>query len=301
MQLATFPIQTPFAQQQLKHRLGALLNQDKLFKAIDSDPALIGAAVVFIDSRGTSVTLREFEPLCFIKPVKVILREPPIGVPALEYVSEVKANQRENRVVLEAAGAALSCGAMVLGWVVVFTSGAAIPFSGGSSTVLTVLAYGAATASTIQCVNGTVRTALEANRPEWNDLLDSQEWYQNAALAVDVVSLGGAGAAGAMTLRGVKLLSSQGIATKEVLKGLNRQQRKRLSREIARSNQPGISNGMIKFFERAGKLEKRFSNEAIRSTTLRQLKDSIGAGLTFGGSALGGSIHSVAVAVVAEE
>lgn len=56
---------------------------------------------------------------------------------------------------------------------------------------------------------------------------------------------------------------------------------------------------MIKFFELAGKLEKRFSNEAIRSTTLRQLKDSIGAGLTFGGSALGGSIHSVAV--VAEE
>lgn len=296
-----FPNQTSFAEERLRTRLNLVMDQEKIFKAIDDDPSLIGAGVVYIDSRGTAITLREFEPICFTKPVKVILREPPPEVPATEYVSEVKANQRESEIVLEAAGAALSCGAMVLGWVVVLTSGAAISFSGGASTVLTVMAYGAATAGTAQCINGVARTAVEANNPEWNDMLDSQEWYQNATLAIDVVSVGGAGAAGMMTVRGIKLLNRQGVTVREALKGLNRQQRKRLSREIARSNAPGISNTMIKFFERAGQIEKRWSNQAIRTTTLRQLKDAIGAGLTFAGSALGGSIRSVAVAVVAEE
>jgi hypothetical protein len=58
---------------------------------------------------------------------------------------------------------------------------------------------------------------------------------------------------------------------------------------------------MIRFFERAGQIEKRFSNQAIRATTLRQLEDAVGAGFTFAGSAFGGSIRSLAVAVVAEE
>ncbi|UDL04027.1 hypothetical protein [Marinobacter sp. CA1] len=213
----------------------------------------------------------------------------------------MKSNQRESQIVLEAAGAALSCGAMVLGWVVVLTSGTAISFSGGASAVLTVMAYSAATASTVQCFNGLARTTFETKKPEWNDMLDSQEWYQNATVAVDLISLGGAGTAGLMTVRGVKLLKSQGVTFREALNGLNRQQRKQLSREIARSNAPGISNSMIKFFERAGQIEKRWSNQAIRTTTLRQIKDAIGAGLTVAGSALGGSIRSLAVAVVAEE
>ncbi|PCM43745.1 hypothetical protein [Marinobacter sp. ANT_B65] len=110
-----FPNQTSFAEERLRTRLNLVMDQEKIFKAIDDDPSLIGAGVVYIDSRGTAITLREFEPICFTKPVKVILREPPREVAATEYVSEVKANQRESEMVLEAAGAALSCGAIVLG------------------------------------------------------------------------------------------------------------------------------------------------------------------------------------------
>ncbi len=293
--------QTTFDERQLRTRLNTVLNQEQIFKAIDDDPFLVGAGVVYIDSRGTVLTLREFQPICFTKPVKVILREPPPDIPAAEYVSEVKSNSQESQLAMEAAGAALSCGAMVIGWVVVLTSGAAISFSGGASAVLTVMAYSAAAASTVQCLNGVARTAIEAERPEWNDMLDSLEWYQKAALAVDLVSLGGATASGLMTIKGIKLLRSQGVSIRAALKGLNRQQRKQLSREIARSNVPGISNSTIKYFERAGRIEKRWSNEAIRTTTLNQLKDAIGVGLAFTGSALGGSIRSLAVAVVAEE
>lgn len=87
-----YSIINPFAEQQLRQRLSRTLDQQKIFKAIDDDPALIGAAVIFIDARGNSVTLREFEPICHIKPIKVVLREPPRALSAIEYVSEVKSS-----------------------------------------------------------------------------------------------------------------------------------------------------------------------------------------------------------------
>ena len=300
-QLTFLSQSNPTTKKRLKERLDAALNKKKLFQAIDSDPAIVGAGVVFIDNRGVAVTLREFEPLCFVTPVRVILREPPREMSGLDYVSEVKTKPAESNLVAEAAGMTLSCGAAVLGWLVVWTSGVAIPFSAGGSTVFTVMAYSAATASSIQCMNGIVRTTNEAYAPKENDKLDSEEWYQHATLALDAISLGGAIAAGLMTVRGIKLLRSSGVTYKQALGGMNRQQRRRLSREIARSNAAGISNGTLKAMERAGKITKRYSNEAIRATTIRQIKDSLGATMSFSGSALGGIISTVAVAVSREE
>ncbi|MCK7545403.1 NAD synthetase [Marinobacter bryozoorum] len=301
MEATLLPSRDTFAQTQLKARLTHTLDQQKLFKAIDDDPALTGAGVVFIDEWGTSVTLRDFERICLFKPTRVILREPPSRLSPAEYVAEVKDSPRESRLVAEAAGAALSCGAAVLGWFVVFTSGAAIPFSGGGSTVFSVMAYGAATASSVQCGNSLMRTRNEVKAPDLNDELDSEEWYQHATLALDVISIGGASAAGLMTIRGIKLLRAEGITTRQALEGLNRQQRRRLSREIARSNAPGVSNKTLKMMERAGKIERRYSNDAIKTTTLRQIKDSIGAGLSFTGSATGGALGKLAVVVVADD
>ncbi len=301
MDATALPTRETYAQQQLKARLTYTIDQQKLFKAIDSDPALTGAGVVFIDEWGTSVTLRDFEYICLFNPTRVILREPPSRLSPTEYVAEVKNNPRESQLVAEAAGAALSCGAAVLGWFVVFTSGAAIPFSGGGSTVFSVMAYSAATASSIQCANSLMRTRNEVKAPHLNDELDSEEWYQNVTLALDVISLGGASAAGLMTIRGIKLLQAEGITTRQALEGLNRQQRRRLSREIARSNAPGISNKTLKMMERTGKIERRYSNDAIRSTTIRQIKDSIGAGLSFAGGALSGAIAKLAIIVVADD
>ncbi|WP_372972079.1 NAD synthetase [Marinobacter sp.] len=294
----------PFLQDTLTTRLQYSLNEQAIFNAIDSDPELTGAKVIFIDSHGTSVVLREEQGMmCSFKPLKVVLREPPAQMAALDYVASVKTGHRESNLVLESTGAALSCGAMVLSWVVLITSGAAIPFSAGSSTGFTVLAYGALAASTAQCLNSGYRVYNEVEDPGQNDYLDSQEWYRNATLAVDVISLGGATAAGLMTVRNVKILQSKdvGVTTRQVLEGLNRQERKRLSREIVRSRYPGISNGTIKALERAGKAERRYSNVAIQATTIRQIKDSVSAGMTYLGSALGGGINKLAVAVIADE
>jgi hypothetical protein len=58
---------------------------------------------------------------------------------------------------------------------------------------------------------------------------------------------------------------------------------------------------MLKFRQRIGEIPKRYPNEAFRATTLRQIKDSVGVGLTFTGSAMSGGIRQVAVAIVSEE
>ncbi len=301
MEATRLPFENTYAQRQLKARLAYTLDQKKLFDAIDSDPELTGAGVVFVDEWGTSVTLRDFEYVCHFRPVRVVLRETPSHFSAVNYVAEVKNGPRESRLIAESVGAFVSCGAAAIAWFVVFTSSAAIPFSGGGSAVFSVMAYGAAAASSLQCGNSLLRTRNEVSAPHLNDELDSEEWYQNASLALDVISLAGASAAGLLTVKGVKLLNAQGITTRQALKGLSRQERRRLSREIARSNAPGISNRTLKAMERAGKIERRFSNEAIRATTLRQIKDSIGAGLSFTGSATSGVLGTIAVAIVSEE
>ncbi|MFC4260843.1 NAD synthetase [Marinobacter lacisalsi] len=293
--------QPSFPQERLRTRLNIVLDQEKIFKAIDDDYSLIGAGVVFIDGHGTSVTLREFEPVCFTKPVKVILREPPIEQPPIEYITEVKTNERESKLVLEAAGAILSCGSAVLGWIVVVGSGAAIPFSAGSSTFLTGLSYGAAAASTVQCANSSYRTFNEINDPAANDELDSEAWYRHATLALDAISVGGATAAGLSTIKLVKIKVASGVTPRKALSGLSRQERRRFTQEVERARLPGISNQLIKKRQREGITPKRFPNEAVKATTIKQIKEAVGAGLTFLGSASGGGIRNLAIAVYSED
>ncbi|PCJ12884.1 MAG: hypothetical protein COB04_17150 [Gammaproteobacteria bacterium] len=89
----------------------------------------------------------------------------------------------------------------MLSWVVVIGSAPAAPLTGGSSTFLTVIAYGAASASTVQCFNGMVRVRLEASDPEQLDIMDSKEWYSKTSAALDLLSLAGAVTAAATTVR----------------------------------------------------------------------------------------------------
>ncbi|MCI2283820.1 hypothetical protein L3081_10940 [Colwellia sp. MSW7] len=199
-----------FKENQLKSKLSYNINQKKLFQDIDRIPELYGAAVVYIDSNYTITELRPFDPSCSLNPIKVVLREPPNLMNQKEFLGHLKGSQgniRESKLVGEVVGTVLSCGAAFLGWVVVFGSSAAIPLTGGTSTAVTYLAVAASTASTAQCINGFVRTTLEVASPQSNDFLDSQEWYQSATTALDIISLLGAAAAGAMTLKTVKLLN----------------------------------------------------------------------------------------------
>ena len=285
-----------FNEQRARQRIEWQVNLPQLFTAIDQIPAATGAGVIFIDHEFNMVQLRPFSPVCRRYPLQIILREPPRYLSAQNHALDLKTSRRESKLVGEAVGTALSCGAAVLGWIVVFGSGAAVPITGGTSAAITYLGIAAATASTVQCVNGGYRTAKEYSDPEGLDALDSQEWYANMSTALDVISLAGAAAAGAATIRMVHTLRrTTGKSTRDVLNGLSRQERKRLTDEVNRLNHPGTSAARLRELTRSGALPKRYGNAQLSHSIQLQLKDAIGATLSFAGSALTGTIKTLAI------
>ena len=293
-----------FKESQLKTKLTYNINQKKLFKDIDNIQGLYGAAVIYIDNNYTITELRAFQPFCSLNPIKVVLREPPKLMNQKVFAGHLKGSQgstRESKLVGEVAGTALSCGAAVLGWIVVLGSSAAIPITGGTSTAITYLAVAASSASTLQCLNGGYRVYNERTNPGQNDMLDSQEWYQNTTVALDVISIAGAAAAGAATLKAMKLLmANSGKSTLSILKGLSRAERKRLTQEIIRLNNPAVSNKILKSMVKNGHYPKRFSGLKITQSLQLQLKDAVGASMSFAGSALSGNVNSLAVGIYEE-
>ncbi|WP_044834870.1 hypothetical protein [Thalassomonas actiniarum] len=288
----------------LKDKLALQIDQNKLFKEIDSIHELHGAAVIYIDSALNIVELRPFNPVCRVNPVKVVLREPPKDMSQVQFSSHLKYSQgnvRESELIKEVAGTVLSCGAAFLGWFVVLGSAGAIPLTGGASGAVTYLAVSASVASSLQCANGLYRTGNEIFDQEQNDFLDSQEWYQNASIALDVISVAGAAAAAAVTIKTVKLLHlSSGKSYAEILKGLSRAERKRLTHEAIRMNQPGISNKLLKGLVRSGVYPKRYAAIQITNSLQLQLKDAIGATMSFVGSAVSGNVNSLAIGIYEE-
>src|SRR5690606_36664263 len=203
-----------------------------LFAAIDADPGIAGAGVVYIDSDFNVVVLREFKPICSIQPKKVLLREAPRYTSPAQYMNQVTNNPRESRVVAESIGMGLSCSGAIIGWAVMLTGAAAVPFSAGGTTVAACPRYAAATASNAQCINGGMRVYNEVEAPQRNDALDENGWYQAASSSLDLVSLAGAGAATLTTVRLLKMQrASTGRSSLDLLRGLNRAERKRLTAE----------------------------------------------------------------------
>lgn len=259
----------------------------------------MGAGVVYVDAHGNRIELRPFKPLCFTKPIVVVLKEPSTNTSSstLEHAADLRRNPQESRLIMESLNTGLSCTAAVLGWIVVFGSTTTIPLSGGTSSALTALSYSAAAASSAQCWNGAIRTMNEAYFPANNDWLDSQEWYRATVFALDLISVGGAVGSGLATARSVKLLQQQGVSVREALGGLTRAQRKRLTTEIIRSNHPTASNAMIKAMRRAGHYPKRLTAEQLQKATILKIKDSVGATLSFTGSATSGAVRNLAVGI----
>lgn len=286
-----------YNQSRLRQRAQRAVNLQRLFAAIDADPELSGAGVAYIDSAQTTIFLREFSPICRREPIVVVLREPPRPMGMEAHAADLARNPRESRTIAEGIGAAFSCSAAILSWAVVLGGIGAVPLSGGASMGLTALAYSAMIASSLQCVNSGARTVSEIVSPEFNEILDSQAWYMITAEVLDYISLAGATASGFATIKMVKTLGAQGIGIREALRGLDRTQRARLTKEVIRVNHPVASNRMIKFMQKNGRYPKRYSSTEISQATALHIKNALGATLSFTGSAIGGNISSIAIGV----
>lgn len=86
----------------------------------------------------------------------------------------------------------------------------------------------------------------------------------------------------------LKLRAVTGKTMVDVLKGLTRQQRRALAEEAVRLQNPGISGGQVKMLVRAGVFPKRFSTVQVTQAVRNQLRDALGAAISFTGSATGG-------------
>ncbi|MBJ2213681.1 MULTISPECIES: NAD synthetase [Pseudomonas] len=284
-----------------RQRIESLINLPRLFAAIDADPAIVGAGVVYIDADFNVVTLREFQPICSIAPKRLILREAQKYIAPTQFAQQVQDNPRESRLVGEAVNTTLSCAGAVIGWIVVLSGSVAVPFSAGASSVVVALGYTAAAASSVQCFASGYRTVNEIRNPARNDQLDSEEWYQYTMIALDAASLVGVGSSALATVKLVRLnKSSTGKSVREVLRGLNRQERAKLTKELLSINDPRLTSKMIKLKQLSGELPKRFKPTEVKHATVTQIKDALGAAIGFTGSAVSGNVRTIAIGLYEE-
>jgi len=284
-----------------RQRIECQINLPRLFAAIDADPAIVGAGVVYIDANFNVVTLREFKPICSIAPKRLILREAQKYIAPAQFAQQVQDNPRESRLVGEAINTTLSCAGAVIGWIVVLSGSVAVPFTAGASTVVAALGYTAAAASSVQCFASGHRAVNEVRNPAKNDQLDSEEWYQYTMIVLDAASLVGAGASSLATLKLVRLnKATTGKSVREVLRGLNRQERAKLTKELLSINDPRLTSKMIKLKQLSGELPKRFTPTEVKHATVTQIKDALGAAIGLTGSAVSGNVRTLAIGLYEE-
>ena len=291
----------PTAHTTTRQRLTSLLDLPKLYRTIDADPAIVGAGVVHIGSDYQVTVLREFVPLCSVRPKRVILREVAGQITTDEYAQQVASSPRESQLWREASAMAVSCGGAVISFVVAKAGIAAAPFSAGTSLALSYVSYAGLAASGAQCFNGVWRTRNELTDPAKNDYYDTLAWYQAMTVALDGISLVGAGASTVATVKTVMAIkSSTGRNMTDILRPMSRQERAQLTDEVLRLNNPRHPREIIRLKQLAGQLPRRYSNPELRLRILTQIRDQISATLAVTGSALSGNINALVIALYEE-
>lgn len=291
----------PSAHRTTRQRIESSIDLRKLFFAIDSDPALIGAGVVYIDDMFNVVVMREFQAICSVRPIKVVLREAPKYVGPVEFKRMLEHEPRESEWVAEALGTAVTCTGAILSWAVVTSGVMLMPFTAGTSAVITFIGKAAAAAGTVQCIAGVLRTASEAAFPEFNDYLDSEPWYQDATAVLDGLALLGITTSMLVTVKAITTTTQvTGKSIRQVLKGLTRQERAKLNDELLKIRDPRLTSRLLKLEKANGKLSKRISAAAMQHATATHIMDALAASLSFTSSATNGNLKTLAVGVYEE-
>ncbi|WET08774.1 NAD synthetase [Pseudomonas sp. D3] len=284
-----------------RQRLEGSLNLRRLFFAIDADPALIGAGVVYIDEAFNVVTLREFQAICSVRPITVVLREAPRYVGPVEFKRMLEHEPRESRLMAEAMSTAVTCAGALLSWRVIYSGIAMMPFTAGASVVISFIGTTAAVAGSFQCAAGVYRTVNEVWDPQRNDYLDSSAWYEGMMAALDAVSLLGVATSAVTTVKVINLSKrATGKPLREVLRGLSRQERAKLTDELLRIQDPRLTPKLLKLKQAAGNASKRIPAAQIKPITAIHRTDTFAAALGLTSSAMSGNTKTLAIGIYQE-
>jgi hypothetical protein len=277
------------ARTQARDRIESAVDLGRLFSIIDSDPAIVGAGVVFIDSDFNVVTLREFQPICSVAVKRVILREAPTYMAAQEFARYIDSNVRESNLVMEVVGAVFACAGAYLSFQVVLGGIIAAPVTLGSSLVMSVAGAVSAVAGGLQCGIGILRVATEFLNPEALDRVDSEDWYKSITRMLDGITLVAAAGSIFITLRYViATKAATGKLFPQILRELSSRERALLSAEIHLYRKDVLRFPPV------------YTNTQIREQTFVQLKDTLAASFAIGGSLVSGNLKPLAVGVYGE-
>ena len=301
MTTALFKDGFPSAHRNTRQRIESSIDLRRLFSAIDADPALIGAGVVYIDEDFNVLTLREFQAVCGVQVKKVVLREAPRAVGPVEFKRMLEHEPRESRWVAEATKTTVTCAGALLSWHVIYSGIALMPFTAGASVVVSFVGTAAVVAGLFQCAVGANRTFNEVWDPRRNDYLDSNAWYEGIMLALDGISLLAVGTSAVTTMKVINLSKkATGKPLREVLRGLSRQERAKLTDELLRIQDPRLTPKLLKLKQAAGDLSKRFPATQIKPITHMHFKDIAAAGLSLTSSTTSGNTRILAIGIYEE-
>lgn len=301
MTTALFKDGFPSAHRTTRQRIESRLDLRRLFGVIDSDPALIGAGVVFIDEAFNVVVLREFQAICSVRPIKLVLREAPRSVGPVEFKRMLEHEPRDSQLMGEALNTAVTCAGAILSWVVVTSGVALMPFTAGTSVVITFIGQAALAASVTQCIVGLGRTSVEAFAPHYLDQLDNKAWYQAVDTTLDAIALLGVATSALTTITTVNTATKvTGKPIRQILKGLNRQERAKLNDELLRLQDPRLTSKLLKVKQANNVLPKRISATQMQLATVNHIREALAATVGFAGSSMPGNIKTLAIGIYEE-
>ncbi|MBD8240056.1 NAD synthetase [Pseudomonas fluorescens] len=301
MTAALFKDGFPSAHRTTRQHIENSLDLRRLFFAIDADPALIGAGVVYIDGDFNVVVLREFQAICRVQSIKLVLREAPRYVGPVEFKRMLEHEPRESEWAAEALRTAVTCTGALLSWHVIYSGIALMPFTGGASVVISFIGTAAAVAGLFQCAAGVYRTVNEVWDPQVNDYLDSNAWYEGMMAALDAVSLLGVASSAVTTVKVINLSKRvTGKPLREVLRGLSRQERAKLTNELLRIQDPRLTPKLLKLKQAARNAPKRIPATQIKPIIATHRNDSIAAALGLASSGMSGNTKTLAIGIYEE-
>ena len=202
----------------------------------------------------------------------------------------------------ETLNVGLACGATVAAGMASAAGVIAAPVTGGTSAVLSTVAYAGSLATAAQCGISTGRLMNEIFDPEANDILDSLEGFNTTSSILDAVSVaGGLAALGQTAQLVVRTARTTGKPISQVVKGLNRTDRKRLAQEMAKYTSDATTRKQFIRLARAGEIPKVFTRSQISDALKEQLLYLISSGLTMIGSGTSGVVKELLIYFVQDE
>lgn len=284
----------PFA----RERIESSIDLPKLYAAIDRDPAIVGAGVVYVDTRYNAITLRAFQPICSVLPKRVVLQELPRPVTAEQYLEQQVKDPRQSRLISDIWDAGLACAGLIGGVVLMWSGGTVAAFTGSIGLVISAAGHAALGASAVQCYLGGTRVYLELTRPEANDELDNETWFKILSPLLETISLLGIASASLNTIKYLQILKrTTGLGWFGSSRKLTRQQRSKLMTEILSIRHPSLTAKQLKLKQRLGIFPKRFTPTQVRNTTKALIIESILSGI---GIASSETIQNLAVILLEE-